>query len=146
MFAEDQHIATAALAGIAADANPVATAATTAVAAHPTATLPALHADTATTVAQPDDKLRTVTLEEPFTRPGGQRIEVITIRKPMGGALRRVTLSDLLSLNTDALQTVLPRVTEPTLLKPDFELIDPVDLIKLGTELVSFFVPKKERS
>lgn len=96
--------------------------------------------------AEQDDKLRTVTLEEPIVRPGGQRIESITIRKPMGGALRRVTLSDLLSLNTDALQTVLPRVTEPPLLKPDFDLIDPVDLIKLGTELVSFFVPKKERS
>lgn len=96
--------------------------------------------------AAQDDKLRTVTLEEPFTRPSGQRIEVITIRKPMGGALRRVTLSDLLSLNTDALQTVLPRVTEPVLVKPDFDLIDPVDLVKLGTELVSFFVPKKERS
>ncbi|MBD9530636.1 phage tail assembly protein [Comamonas sp. CMM01] len=107
--------------------------------------------DTQTTATQAidsaqDDKIRTVTLEEPITRPSGQRIEVITIRKPMGGALRRVTLSDLLSLNTDALQTVLPRVTEPVLLKPDFDLIDPVDLVKLGTELVSFFVPKKERS
>lgn len=107
--------------------------------------------DTQTTTTQAidsaqDDKIRTVTLEEPITRPGGQRIEVITIRKPMGGALRRVTLSDLLSLNTDALQTVLPRVTEPVLVKPDFDLIDPVDLVKLGTELVSFFVPKKERS
>lgn len=107
--------------------------------------------DTQTTATQAidsaqDDKIRTVTLEEPITRPSGQRIEVITIRKPMGGALRRVTLSDLLSLNTDALQTVLPRVTEPVLVKPDFDLIDPVDLVKLGTELVSFFVPKKERS
>lgn len=102
--------------------------------------------DTAQSPTTQDDKIRTVTLEEPITRPSGQRIEVITIRKPMGGALRRVTLSDLLSLNTDTLQTVLPRVTEPVLLKPDFDLIDPVDLVKLGTELVSFFVPKKERS
>ncbi len=102
--------------------------------------------DPTQSAAAQDDKIRTVTLEEPITRPSGQRIEVITIRKPMGGALRRVTLSDLLSLNTDALQTVLPRVTEPVLVKPDFDLIDPVDLVKLGTELVSFFVPKKERS
>ncbi|MDI9855205.1 phage tail assembly protein [Comamonas sp. 17RB] len=102
--------------------------------------------DTAQSAATQDDKIRTVTLEEPITRPSGQKIEVITIRKPMGGALRRITLSDLLSLNTDALQTVLPRVTEPVLVKPDFDLIDPVDLVKLGSELVSFFVPKKERS
>lgn len=100
--------------------------------------------DTAQANAQ-DNNVRTVKLDEPFTRPSGQRIESVQIRKPMGGALRRVTLTDLLSLNTDALQTVLPRVTEPPLLKPDFDLIDPVDLVKLGGELISFFVPKSER-
>lgn len=106
------------------------------------------HSTAALATAAPaqDENTRTVTLEEPLQRPGGHRIDKIIVRKPMGGALRRVTLSDLLSLNTDALQTVLPRVTEPPLLKPDFDLIDPVDLVKLGTELVSFFVPKKERS
>ncbi|MBV7417974.1 phage tail assembly protein [Comamonas sp. CMM03] len=102
--------------------------------------------DSSQSTAAQDDKIRIVTLEEPITRPSGQRIEVITIRKPMGGPLRRIALSDLLSLNTDALHTVLPRVTEPPLVKPDFDLIDPVDLVKLGTELVSFFVPRKERS
>lgn len=110
----------------------------------------AAQADQTTQAAQSpapqDDKIRIVTLEEPITRPSGQRIEVITIRKPMGVALRRVVLSDLLSLSTEALHTVLPRVTEPVLVKPDFDLIDPADLVKLGTELVSFFVPKKERS
>lgn len=100
--------------------------------------------DNAQAAAQ-DKGVRTVKLEEPITRPSGQRIDSVQIRKPMGSALRRVTLTDLLSLNTDALQTVLPRVTEPPLLKPDFDQIDPVDLVKLGGELVSFFVPKSER-
>lgn len=97
-------------------------------------------------VATQDENLRIVVLEEPIVRPSGQRIETVQIRKPMGGALRRVTLGDLLSLNTDALQAVLPRVTEPQLVKQDFELMDPADLVKLGSELISFFVPKKERS
>lgn len=107
-------------------------------------------AATVAAVASPatahDENLRTVTLEEPIVRPSGQRIDTVLIRKPMGGALRRVTLGDLLSLNTDALQAVLPRVTEPQLVKQDFELMDPADLVKLGSELISFFVPKKERS
>lgn len=96
--------------------------------------------------ATQDENLRTVVLEKPITRPSGQRIETVLIRKPMGGALRRVTLSDLLSLNTASLEAVLPRVTEPQLVKQDFELVDPVDLVAMGTELVSFFVPRKERS
>lgn len=87
-----------------------------------------------------------ITLDEPIQRPSGQTIEHVTVRKPMGGALRGISLTELLQLQTDALQKVLPRITEPPLLAQDFERMEPADLIKLGSEVIGFFVPKAERS
>lgn len=96
---------------------------------------------TDTTTAAPADDTRTITLDTPVQR-GDTRITQITLRKPKAGELRGVALTDLLQLDVDALQAVLPRVSAPTLTKPDVANLDPADLVQLGTVVAGFLLPR----
>lgn len=82
----------------------------------------------------------TVQLETPINRAEGPVTEV-AIRKPTAGELRGTKLSDLLAADVAALITVLPRVTVPTLTRPEVEAMDPVDFAALGGEVVAFLLP-----
>jgi hypothetical protein len=44
-----------------------------------------------------------------------------------------------------ALTMVLPRVTVPTLTKPEIEALEPADLAQLGAEMVNFLLPRADR-
>lgn len=85
------------------------------------------------------------TLEVPIQR-GEQLITAITLRKPDAGSLRGIKLMDLLQMDVGALSTLLPRITSPALTPADVSKLDPVDLISLGTEVSTFFVPRKDRA
>lgn len=87
----------------------------------------------------------TVQLDTPIQRSAGA-VETIVVRKPNAGALRGISLAELLQLNVSALVTVLPRVTEPTLLKQEVEAMDPADLVALGTAVAGFLLPKAQRA
>lgn len=97
----------------------------------------ATEATTATAAANPN----TVTLETPIER-AGQKITAVTLRKPRAGELRGVSLTDLLQMDVTALQTVLPRITEPVLHKSEVLNLDPADLVQLGTKVSGFLLPK----
>ena len=86
----------------------------------------------------------TVALDTPLTR-GEQTISEITLRKPSAGELRGVTLTDVLQMDVNALSTILPRLTTPTLTRQDVGNLDPADLVQLGTEVAGFLVPKSIR-
>ncbi|MGF6211963.1 phage tail assembly protein [Comamonas sp. 4034] len=86
---------------------------------------------------------RAITLQQPITR-GAQVITKVHVRKPKSGELRGIDLGAMLNANADAIMQVLPRVTEPLLVKHEVENLDPADLLMLGMALVSFFVPKAE--
>ncbi|SEA50356.1 phage tail assembly protein [Variovorax sp. YR216] len=101
-----------------------------------TAPTPAL--DQTTAVAAGDN---TVTLDTPIQR-GETSITVVTLRRPKAGELRGVALTDLLQLDVTALQTVLPRISNPMLLKQDVAELDPADLVQLGTKVAGFLLPK----
>ncbi|UEP34880.1 phage tail assembly protein [Burkholderia ambifaria] len=79
-------------------------------------------------------------LDTPIVR-GEQKIEAVTLTMSGSGALRGVTLTDVLQLDVIALSKVLPRVSSPTLTDQDVLRMDPADLVKLGTELAGFLVP-----
>ncbi|AFJ88330.1 tail E family protein [Burkholderia pseudomallei] len=79
-------------------------------------------------------------LDTPIVR-GEQKIEAVTLAMSGSGALRGVTLTDVLQLDVIALSKVLPRVSSPTLTDQDVLRMDPADLVKLGTELAGFLVP-----
>jgi len=85
-----------------------------------------------------------IALDTPIQR-NGQTITHVQVRKPNAGALRGLSLVEVLQMNVTALQTLLPRVTEPPLLRQEVDAMDPADLVSLGSEVVSFLVPKAQR-
>ena len=93
-------------------------------------------------VAQRDPN--TVTLDTPIKRGNGFITEV-TLRKPSAGELRGVSLAALLQMKVDALQTVLPRITNPILHKQDMATLDPADLVNMGTVVVGFLLTKETK-
>jgi hypothetical protein len=86
-----------------------------------------------------------VKLDTPVVR-GGQTIASVVVRKPRSGELRGVSLVALLQMDVVALQTVLPRITVPTLTKPEVGALEPSDLLQLGTEVSNFLLPKADRA
>lgn len=86
-----------------------------------------------------------ITLEVPIKR-GEQLINDVALRTPDAGSLRGIKLMDLLQMDMGALSTLLPRITSPALTPADVSKLDPVDLISLGTEVSTFFVPRKDRA
>ena len=93
-------------------------------------------------VAQRDPN--TVTLDTPIKR-GNSEITEVTLRKPNSGELRGVSLAELLQMKVDALQTVLPRITNPILHKQDMATLDPADLVNMGTVVVGFLLTKEQK-
>lgn len=93
-----------------------------------------------------NDTTKTIQLDTPITLPGDKIITEVQVRKPSAGALRGLALSDIFRLQTEVIQTILPRVTEPMLNKQVVQNIDPVDLVALGTAVSSFLLPKADRA
>jgi hypothetical protein len=89
--------------------------------------------------------LRTVTLDhdvkvgDTVAHSAGAEISV---RKPGSGELRGLTLMALSQLDYGALETLLPRITSPTLAKHEVAALDPADLMQFGGEVMDFLLPK----
>ncbi|QHM72472.1 phage tail assembly protein [Mixta intestinalis] len=86
-----------------------------------------------------------IELESPVKR-GETEISQIEVIKPTAGALRGVRLADLCASDVDALLTVLPRITVPSLTKTECLALDPVDLISLGGKVIGFLSAKSDAS
>ncbi|WP_252275478.1 phage tail assembly protein [Pseudomonas subflava] len=86
-----------------------------------------------------------ITLDTPIVR-GEQKIEQITLRKPMSGELRGVTLADLAQMDVLALRKVLPRITLPSLTDPEIGRMDPADLLQCGVVVASFLLTKSAKA
>ncbi|MCP8687742.1 phage tail assembly protein [Marinobacterium sedimentorum] len=84
-------------------------------------------------------------LDEPLPR-GKDSITLITLRKPKSGELRGLSLQDVLNLDYNSLEALLPRISSPTLTKQDVANLDPADLTGLGTIVVGFFVAKEKKA
>lgn len=85
-----------------------------------------------------------ITLQQPVPR-GSSPITEVQIRTPKAGELRGVQLSALLASDYDALRTVLPRITVPTINPPEIDEMDPADVVKLSGEVVGFLLPKEAK-
>jgi hypothetical protein len=92
--------------------------------------------------ATPGIPTETVTLDTPIQR-GSQTVTEITVRKPLSGALRGVALVDLLNMDTQSLQRVLPRITEPALTEAELRKLDPADMVQLGGKVNRFLLGKR---
>ncbi|MDH4585628.1 phage tail assembly protein [Pseudomonas sp. BN415] len=85
-----------------------------------------------------------ITLDVPLVR-GNTTITEVTLRKPMSGELRGVTLLDLAQMDVLALRKVIPRISTPTLTDNEVGRLDPADLMQCGVAVASFLVRKAEK-
>lgn len=88
----------------------------------------------------PATETKTITLDTPL-RDG--KVQDVSIRKPLGGALRGVALVDLMNMDTRSLEKVLPRITEPSLSEAECRNLDPADLVQMGTAVATFLLGKR---
>lgn len=86
-----------------------------------------------------------VVLDEPIVR-GETKLSSVTVIRPNSGALRGTTLVALANLDVVALQTVIPRVTLPSISSAEVGLMDPADLAAIGTKVASFLLTKRDRA
>jgi hypothetical protein len=81
-----------------------------------------------------------ITLDSPIKR-GDTLIETVTVIRPNAGTLRGVSLADVASSNVDALITVLPRITYPSLTKEECAAMELPDFITLASKVIGFLTP-----
>lgn len=88
--------------------------------------------------------IETVEFDNPIQR-GDMVISEVNINKPKTGALRGLSLSDLLKLDVETVIKLVPRVSTPPLTEPEVASLDPVDLLSISTAVVGFFASKQQR-
>lgn len=89
----------------------------------------------------PDTTNNTVALDQPIKREG-QVIDVIILRKPAAGELRGLSLVSVLNMDVDALSALLPRISTPTIHKPEVLAMDPADILAAGIVVAGFLQQK----
>jgi len=96
----------------------------------------------ATNTTQADDNTTLIELDAPIKR-GNTDIDSVTLRKPVSGELRGVSLMDLAQMDVLALRKVLPRISSPSLTDVEVGNLDPADLMQCGVAVASFLLTKK---
>lgn len=70
----------------------------------------------------------------------------ITIRRPLGGALRGANLGGLVRMDYDQIALVAPRVTTPALIPHIFAALDPADVTQIAGEIANFCLTNAARA
>lgn len=92
-----------------------------------------------------DPNIRIVELENPIMR-GSESITSVTLRKPNVGMLRNLSLQDVLKWQVEATNTLLTRITSPSLSVADLNNMDISDYTALVVELTYFLASAKAKS
>ncbi|MGP5210825.1 phage tail assembly protein [Psychrobacter alimentarius] len=101
--------------------------------------------DTATPPALPvNPDIETVEFDTPIIR-GNLTISEVNINKPKTGALRGLSLADLLKVDVDTVIKLVPRVSTPPLTENEVAALDPADFLSVSTAVVGFFASKDQR-
>lgn len=87
----------------------------------------------------------TVALDTPIVR-GEHSITSVSLRKPMAGELRGVSLIELMQMDVLALRKVLPRITTPSLTDIEIGRMDPADLVQCGVAVSGFLLQKSAKA
>ena len=86
-----------------------------------------------------------VDLDTPLKR-GDTEISSITLRKPLGGALRGVKVIDLLNLDLVAASKVVPRISDPVVTEQEFMTMQGEDCTAVAGEIAAFLLQKKQKA
>lgn len=70
----------------------------------------------------------------------------ITIRRPLGGALRGANLGGLVRMDYDQIALVAPRITTPALVPHIFAALDPADVTQVAGEIANFCLTNAARA
>lgn len=84
-----------------------------------------------------NENSKIITLSTALLR-GDKQITDITVNKPTVPALKGLKMFDVLQMDVDALQVLLPRVTSPVLHKADFATMEVSDFTELAAAAVGF--------
>lgn len=87
----------------------------------------------------------TVQLDVPLQR-GDTEITEIQLRRPKAGELRGLALADVMRMDVETLQKVLPRISQPILTGHEINQLDSADLATLAAEVSLFLASKADRS
>lgn len=85
-----------------------------------------------------------IALEKPIVRGNTTINEVKVLRPKDSVPFIGVSISELIQMDVNALQKVLPRVTEPKLTNHEVKTLDPADTFSLGAQVAAFFLKKKD--
>ncbi|WP_313800977.1 phage tail assembly protein [Sphingobium sp.] len=92
---------------------------------------------------EPKNRFAKITLSQPIKR-GETEIVELTLRKPKASELRGLTLQDILTTDIGAIITIIPRISDPILLKDEAEDLEADDLAEIGGAIRSFFMTAAE--
>lgn len=95
-------------------------------------------------ITAPATTQEVIILDSPIVR-GETTLDQITLRKPMSGELRGVSLADLAHMDVLALRKVLPRISTPSLTDHEIGRMDPADLLQCGVVVASFLLTKSAK-
>lgn len=90
-----------------------------------------------------NENSKIITLSTALLR-GDKQITDITVNKPTVPALKGLKMFDVLQMDVDALQVLLPRVTSPVLHKADFATMEVADFTELAAAAVGFLGKNSE--
>ncbi len=86
----------------------------------------------------------TVPLDTPLQQ-GDQKITSVTLRRPLGGALRGVKLVDLYNMDVIAVSKVVPRISTPVITEQEYLSMPGEDCAAIAGEITAFLLSKKQR-
>ena len=87
----------------------------------------------------------TVDLDQPIQR-GDQTIDKIKLRRPGAGEMRGLAMLSLLQMDMGAVQTILPRISDPPIYAADIAGMDVSDLFALAGEVANFLLTRKSET
>lgn len=86
-----------------------------------------------------------ITLTQPIYR-GDKAIMEIELRSPNVASLKGLKVFDVMMGDTNAMITLLPRISHPALTKGDFLTMLPLDFVELVGGVVNFFAKTEQET
>lgn len=84
-------------------------------------------------------KTALVKLNQPIVR-GDQVITEVTLRQPVGGDMRGLSIQQLNQSDYNAIRTLVPRIAMPMVLDSDFDAMPAADIGSFAGEIIGFFM------
>lgn len=95
-------------------------------------------------MTQPNNRFATVTLTQPIMR-GETSIDRVTLRKPKASELRGLSLQDIVRIEVTAIIEIIPRISDPILLKEEADNLDADDFAEIAGAIRGFFMTTGEK-